>query len=138
MYINTCIYTKNATTFVGDSVLRKEGDSNPRYPYEYVSLANWWFQPLTHPSFRDDYCRFCQMRCKDTLLLLFVQIFEAFSLIYFYSHLQLSCFQCIVIEKRCSTRIEPNIYMSMIYTYSVGFNQRSSHPIKVRWKRRPF
>ena len=30
--------------------LRKEGDSNPRYPFEYVSLANWWFQPLTHPS----------------------------------------------------------------------------------------
>ena len=30
--------------------VRKEGDSNPRYPYEYVSLANWWFQPLTHPS----------------------------------------------------------------------------------------
>ena len=29
---------------------RKEGDSNPRYPFEYVSLANWWFQPLTHPS----------------------------------------------------------------------------------------
>ena len=29
---------------------RKEGDSNPRYPFGYVSLANWWFQPLTHPS----------------------------------------------------------------------------------------
>ncbi len=34
------------------STVRREGDSNPRYPYEYVSLANWWFQPLTHPSFR--------------------------------------------------------------------------------------
>lgn len=30
--------------------LRKRGDSNPRYGYPYVSLANWWFQPLTHPS----------------------------------------------------------------------------------------
>ena len=30
---------------------RREGDSNPRYSYPYVSLANWWFQPLTHPSF---------------------------------------------------------------------------------------
>nr|DAU65819.1 MAG TPA: hypothetical protein [Caudoviricetes sp.] len=30
--------------------MRKLGDSNPRYPYEYVSLANWWFQPLTHLS----------------------------------------------------------------------------------------
>ncbi|MGV3603546.1 MAG: hypothetical protein ACO1N1_20165, partial [Dyadobacter fermentans] len=24
--------------------------SNPRYPCEYGSLANYWFQPLTHPS----------------------------------------------------------------------------------------
>jgi hypothetical protein len=30
--------------------LRRRGDSNPRYPYEYGSLANCWFQPLTHPS----------------------------------------------------------------------------------------
>ena len=30
--------------------LRWEGDSNPRYSYPYVSLANWWFQPLTHPT----------------------------------------------------------------------------------------
>ena len=30
--------------------LRKRGDSNPRYGYPYVSLANWWFQPLTHTS----------------------------------------------------------------------------------------
>ena len=30
--------------------LRRERDSNPRYSYPYVSLANWWFQPLTHPS----------------------------------------------------------------------------------------
>ena len=30
---------------------RKLGDSNPRYGYPYVSLANWWFQPLTQTSF---------------------------------------------------------------------------------------
>ena len=30
--------------------LRKEGDSNPRYGNPYGSLANCWFQPLTHPS----------------------------------------------------------------------------------------
>lgn len=30
--------------------LRKEGDSNPRYRYQYDSLANCWFQPLTHLS----------------------------------------------------------------------------------------
>ena len=31
---------------------RKRGDSNPRYSYPYASLANLWFQPLTHTSFR--------------------------------------------------------------------------------------
>ena len=31
-------------------ILRKRGDSNPRYSYPYDSLANCWFQPLTHPS----------------------------------------------------------------------------------------
>ena len=31
--------------------LRKLGDSNPRYGNPYVSLANWWFQPLTQTSF---------------------------------------------------------------------------------------
>ena len=28
--------------------LRRERDSNSRYRYQYVSLANWWFKPLTH------------------------------------------------------------------------------------------
>ena len=36
--------------FHGILFLRKEGDSNPRYGYPYDSLANCWFQPLTHPS----------------------------------------------------------------------------------------
>ncbi len=31
-------------------VLRREGDSNPRYGYPYGSLANCWFKPLTHRS----------------------------------------------------------------------------------------
>ena len=31
--------------------LRRKGDSNPRYSYPYDSLANCWFQPLTHLSF---------------------------------------------------------------------------------------
>ena len=44
--------TKNKRTALSNqsSSLRKKGDSNPRYPYEYDSLANCWFQPLTHPS----------------------------------------------------------------------------------------
>ncbi len=29
---------------------RKLGDSNPRYPNRYGSLANCWFQPLTQTS----------------------------------------------------------------------------------------
>ena len=33
--------------------VRKEGDSNPRYGNPYGSLANCWFQPLTHPSLKD-------------------------------------------------------------------------------------
>ena len=32
------------------SVLRRKGDSNPRYSYPYDSLANCWFKPLTHLS----------------------------------------------------------------------------------------
>ncbi len=31
-------------------LLRRKGDSNPRYSYPYDSLANCWFQPLTHLS----------------------------------------------------------------------------------------
>ncbi len=68
-----------AIHIVFNSFWRKEGDSNPRYPYEYVSLANWWFQPLTHPSFWVDRSRFCQMRCKDTLNIQLLQIFEQLS-----------------------------------------------------------
>ena len=37
---------RNAVFFV----LRRKGDSNPRYSYPYDSLANCWFQPLTHLS----------------------------------------------------------------------------------------
>ena len=37
---------------LNEHCLRKEGDSNPRYEYSHGSLANCWFQPLTHPSFR--------------------------------------------------------------------------------------
>ena len=32
---------------------RRKGDSNPRYGYPYDSLANCWFQPLTHLSVLD-------------------------------------------------------------------------------------
>jgi hypothetical protein len=31
---------------------RRGGDSNPRYPIEYASLANWWIKPLSHLSCR--------------------------------------------------------------------------------------
>ena len=29
---------------------RWRGDSNPRYRFQYDSLANCWFKPLTHPT----------------------------------------------------------------------------------------
>ena len=29
---------------------RREGDSNPRYRFQYGSLANYWYKPLTHLS----------------------------------------------------------------------------------------
>ena len=47
--------------------MRKRGDSNPRYGNPYVSLANWWFQPLTHPSFKTlKRSVVCQTQCKVT------------------------------------------------------------------------
>ena len=45
-------------------ILRKLGDSNPRYGCPYVSLANWWFQPLTQTSLPHH----SQMQCKVTTL----------------------------------------------------------------------
>ncbi len=35
---------------ITDGIRRREGDSNPRYPCEYGSLANYWYKPLTHLS----------------------------------------------------------------------------------------
>ncbi len=32
------------------NVVRREGDSNPRYDFSHACLANMWFQPLTHLS----------------------------------------------------------------------------------------
>ena len=58
-------------------VLRKLGDSNPRYGYPYVSLANWWFQPLTQTSFLFRGV-ISQTRCKDKRINRNVQIFCAF------------------------------------------------------------
>ena len=52
--------------------LRKLGDSNPRYGYPYVSLANWWFQPLTHTSMSFA-LHFLELRCKDMLKFLNIQ-----------------------------------------------------------------
>ncbi len=37
--------------------MRREGDSNPRYSHPYGSLANCWFQPLTHLSFVFGWCK---------------------------------------------------------------------------------
>ncbi|WP_293670107.1 hypothetical protein, partial [uncultured Parabacteroides sp.] len=39
---------------------------------EYVSLANWWFQPLTHTSMGFA-LHFLELRCKDRLKFLNIQ-----------------------------------------------------------------
>ena len=51
---------------------RKEGDSNPRYGNPYDSLANCWFQPLTHPSVRQG--MFAGKRHKGNSIFLITQI----------------------------------------------------------------
>ncbi len=40
------IYVVDLSDFMKWRTVR---DSNPRYPYEYASLAGMWFQP-THPT----------------------------------------------------------------------------------------
>ena len=63
------------------------GDSNPRYGIPYVSLANWWFQPLTQPSLRlpfqsaihqTDTPDFFKCECKGNIKFSFLQIFTRF------------------------------------------------------------
>ena len=52
--------TKNS--YVGLNFRKMSGNSNPRYGCPYVSLANWWFQPLTQPSLG---AFVCQTQCKS-------------------------------------------------------------------------
>ncbi len=47
-------------------VLRRGGDSNPRYPFEYASLANWWIKPLSHLSNRIMYYKIEFQICLRT------------------------------------------------------------------------
>ena len=64
--------------------LWKKGDSNPRYAYTYGSLANCWFQPLTHPSRPLADCRTTgnlNGRCcpkADAKLIVFFQLCKCF------------------------------------------------------------
>ena len=62
--------------------LRKGRDSNSWYGYPYDSLANCWFQPLTHPSPRRSVLGhvmsemlFFESACKGTTKNAHVQIF---------------------------------------------------------------
>ena len=56
-----CLSSKNSP----QNFLRWRGDSNPRYRFQYDSLANCWFKPLTHPTFL---LYFFEKRCKDMCL----------------------------------------------------------------------
>ena len=42
---------KSPFTYRDNQLTRWERDSNSRYSYPYDSLANCWFQPLTHPTY---------------------------------------------------------------------------------------
>ena len=42
--------SKNPAVAGFDFLLRRGGDSNPRYGCPYASLANWWIKPLSHLS----------------------------------------------------------------------------------------
>lgn len=55
-------------------IQRREGDSNPRYSIPYDSLANCWFQPLTHLSNCADKSSAFYYSCK--LLACFFSIFS--------------------------------------------------------------
>ncbi len=62
--------------------LRREGDSNPRYSYPYDSLANCWFQPLTHLSkvYITESCSFIQKASAKVLLFFYIR--KCFSLFF--------------------------------------------------------
>lgn len=63
---------------------RWRGDSNPRYRFQYDSLANCWFKPLTHPTV-DTFskCAFLQKRRKDSAKFE-IQKFDAIFFIIFF------------------------------------------------------
>ena len=52
-------------------MVRKLGDSNPRYGNPYGSLANCWFQPLTQTSFQIGFVPV--LRCKGSTIFLLMQ-----------------------------------------------------------------
>ena len=57
---------------------RKRRDSNSWYGCPYGSLANCWFQPLTHPSkegFNRITTHHLKCECKGSILFLFLKIF---------------------------------------------------------------
>ncbi len=60
--------------YIPKYIMRRGGDSNPRYSYPYVSLANWWFQPLTHLSKSEYRCQIL-IRFSAILLKLIPQYF---------------------------------------------------------------
>ena len=54
--------------------LRWGGDSNPRYGYPYGSLANCWFQPLTHLTMVYLRLQLILKDCKDRSFIVFLKI----------------------------------------------------------------
>ena len=64
----------------------RRGIRTPGTLIEYVSLANWWFQPLTHPSWPNNFWsispkEWCKCRQKKLLCKISVGNFSLFSII---------------------------------------------------------
>ena len=59
------------------------------------------------------------MRCKDTLLSQFVQIFETFSFVYFQFFLQRLCFQWVCCYKKM--RLHPQVKPQLYFVLSILF-----------------
>ena len=72
------IYHFDTAPFVKNASLAEAGGFEPPVRKNpYVSLANWWFQPLTHTSLCVQ--RTCLVRlCKDRAFFRITKIFRAF------------------------------------------------------------
>ena len=70
------IFLDFSLMFISEYLKRREGDSNPRYGYPHDSLANCWFQPLTHLTLMK--AKTQKRECKGSYFLLSANYFWGF------------------------------------------------------------